>query len=310
MLDKFLTTERSAQVDNLIIETYKPERDRSAIRAMLIGNEYFEEKFQEIEMNFPEGIFVACYNSVTVGFLSFSGFKGRGAETTIFVCEEYRRIGIGSRLIERAEQLLNQYEAVERSVGVCMDGDRTSLQFVCKNGYHILHSSYIMEREGEILPESHFPIRQYEDDDYPAWHAIREMAFYKMRECVGILPSYYFPPSEWERRNLLEDRNNRYVMHIDGEMAAIGVIDGSELRQVAVRPDIQSRGYGKAIVSFLVNEMMRRGEKNVELEVVKGNTAKTLYESLGFKETSLHHIVTKYYRPDSRVSRPPDELIY
>lgn len=297
-------------MDNLIIKTYKPERDIFSIRAMLFGNEYFEEKFQEIEINFPEGIFVASYNSVTVGFLSFSGFKGRGAETTIFVCKKYRRMGIGSKLIERAEQLLNQYEAVERSMGVCIDGDRSSLQFVCKNGYHLLHSSYIMVREGEILPESHFRIRQYEDDDYPAWHGIREMSFFKMRERVGILPSFYFAPSEWERKNFLEDRYNRYVMLIDGEMAAIGVIDGSELRQVAVRPDIQSRGYGKAIISFLVNEMMRRGEKIVKLEVIKGNTAKTLYESLGFKEKSLHHIVTKYYRPDSRLSRPPYEEYY
>ncbi|WP_339265721.1 GNAT family N-acetyltransferase [Paenibacillus sp. FSL K6-1330] len=71
---------------------------------------------------------------------------------------------------------------------------------------------------------------------------------------------------------------------------------------------MQSRGYGKAFVSFLLNEMMHRGEKIVKLEVVKGNPAKTLYESLGFKEKSLYHIVTKYYRPDSRLSRPPDEM--
>ncbi|MGG3305985.1 GNAT family N-acetyltransferase [Paenibacillus lautus] len=295
-------------MENLIIEPYKPERDISAIQAMLFKDEYFKEKFLETEINFPEGIFVACYNNVTVGFLSFSGFKGRGTEMTIFVRKEYRGKGIGSKLIESAEQLLNQYEAVERSIGACMDGDRSSLQFVCKNGYHILHSSYIMVREGEILPESHFPIRQYEDDDYPVWHVIREMAFYKMRERVGILPSYYIAPSEWERNNFLKDRNNRFVMDIDGEIAACGVIDGCELRQVAVRPDMQSRGYGKAFVSFLLNEMMHRGEKIVKLEVVKGNPAKTLYESLGFKEKSLYHIVTKYYRPDSRLSRPPDEM--
>ncbi|UNK17003.1 GNAT family N-acetyltransferase [Paenibacillus sp. N3/727] len=296
-------------MDNLIIETYKPERDISSIRTMLRGDEYFEGKFQEDEMKFPEGIFVAYYNSVTVGFLSFSSLKGRGTETTIFVSKEYRRMGIGSKLIERAEQLLNQYEAVERSMGACIDGDRSSLQFMCKNGYHILHSSYIMVRKGENLPESHFPIRQYEDDDYLMWHGIREMAFYKMRERVGILPSYYYAPSEWERKNFLEDRNNRFVLLVNSEMAAVGVIDGSELRQVAVRPDMQSRGYGRGFVSFLVNEMMHRGEKIVKLEVVKGNPAKTMYESLGFKEKSLHHIVTKYYRPDSRLSRPPDEDI-
>lgn len=92
-------------------------------------------------------------------------------------------------------------------------------------------------------------------------------------------------------------------------ISAVGVIDGSELRHVAVRPDLQSCGYGRAFVSFLVNEIMRRGEKNVKLWVVKGNFAKKLYDSLGFREKSLYHFVNKYYRPDSRLKTPPTEDI-
>lgn len=211
------------------------------------------------------------------------------------------------RVDEKAEEMLIQRKAIERSIGVCIDGDQSSLQFVYKNGYHILYSSYIMEREAEVLPESNFPIRQYQDIDYPKWHMIREIAFFNMRERVGILPPFYYPPSEWERKNFLNDKNNRYVMFVDDEMVAIGVIDGNELRQVAVRPDMQSRGYGRAMVSFLVNEMINRGEKVINLEVVKGNPAKIMYESLGFEKKTLYHIVTKYYRPDSRISRPPGE---
>ncbi|WP_213587487.1 GNAT family N-acetyltransferase [Paenibacillus sp. J2TS4] len=81
------------------------------------------------------------------------------------------------------------------------------------------------------------------------------------------------------------------------------------LEHVVVRPDLQGRGYGRAFVSFLVNEMIRRGEKMVKLGVVKGNPAKKLYERLGFKEKSLYHWVTKYYKPDTRLSRPPHEDI-
>jgi len=293
-------------VENLLIEPYKPERDKAAIRAMLCGNEQYKY-FQESERIFSDGILVAHYNGVTVGFLSFNGFK-RATVTMIFVSKEYRRMGIGTVLIAKADKLLSHNEAVERSLVPCIDGDRSSLQFLYKNGYYISYSSYIMEREGEPLPESHISIRQYEDDDYVICHNIWEIAFYKMHKRVGLLPTYYFPPNERERKRFVEDRNNRFVMLVDGEIVAVGVIDGNELSHVSVRPDFQSRGYGRAFVSFLVNEIMRRGEKTVKLGVVKGNPAKKLYESLGFKEKSLYHWLTKYYKPDTRMSRPPSDI--
>lgn len=219
-------------------------------------------------------------------------------------------MGIGAALMAKANKLLSQQEAVERSIGICIDGDRSSLQFLYKNGYYISYSSYNMEREGVPLPESNISVRQYEDDDYEICHNIWEIAFYQMHERVGMLPSYYFPPNERERLRFAEDRNNRFVMLIDGEIVAVGIIHGNELSHVSVRPNVQSRGYGRAFVSFLVNEMMRRGEEIVKLWVVKGNPAKKLYESLGFKEKSLNHIVTKYYKPDTRLSRPPSDIYH
>lgn len=291
-------------MENLIIEPYLPERDQAAIRAMLSGSEQFDKMFRDSERIFSEGIFVARYSGVTAGFLSFSGFK-RATVTTIFVNEEYRRRGIGTTLIAKAVPLLSQNEAVEHSLGACMEGDRSSLQFLYKNGYYISYSSYMMEREGEPLPESRISVRPYEDDDYVTCHQIWELAFYNMHERAGILPSYYYPPNDRERKRFIEDRNNRFVMQVDGDIVAVGVIHGNELSHVSVRPDLQSRGYGRAFVSFLVNEMLRRGEKKVKLWVVKGNPAKQLYESLGFKEKSLYHWLIKYYKPDTRLSRPP-----
>lgn len=105
-----------------------------------------------------------------------------------------------------------------------------------------------------------------------------------------------------------EDRSNRFVMLIDGEIAAVGIIDGVELSHVSVRLDLQSRGYGRAFISFLVNEIVRRGWEIVTLGVVKGNPAIKLYKSLGFKAKSLNHWVTKYYKPDTRLSRPPSDI--
>lgn len=96
--------------------------------------------------------------------------------------------------------MLSQYDVVERSMGACIDGDRSSLQFLYKNGYYVDYSMYFMEREGELLTESNFSIRQYEDNEYLTWHNISQMAFCKMREHVGILPSFYYASSESERK--------------------------------------------------------------------------------------------------------------
>jgi GNAT superfamily N-acetyltransferase len=224
-------------VENLLIEPSKPESDNAVIRAMLYRNEQFDEMFQESDTKFPRDILVARHNGLTLGFLSFIGFK-RVTDTTIFVRKEYRRMGIGTELMKKANQILSQNEAVERSRSVCMDGDRSSLQFLYKNGYYISYSSYMMVREGEPFSERNINVRQYEDDDYLVCQSISEIAFYKMHEHVGILPSWYFPPNVRERKSFVEDRNNRFVMLTDGEIVAVGVIDGNELSHISVRPDL------------------------------------------------------------------------
>jgi len=294
-------------MDNLSIEPYKAVRDKASITAMLCG-EALSSVFQPSGKGVTDGVFVARYNGETVAFLSFDGYKRR-ALTTIYVNKAYRRIGIGTALMAKADQLLGQNKIVERSIGACMDGDSSSLQFLYKHGCYISYSSYAMEREDVPLPESNITVRQYDDEDYVICHNIGELVFFQMHEQVGILPSYYYPPNETERKRFADDRNNRFVMLIEGEIAGIGIINGSELSHISVRPDLQSRGYGRAFISYLVNEIMRRGEKIVTLAVVKGNPAINLYKSIGFKEKSLNHWMTKYYRPDTRLSRPPSDIV-
>lgn len=293
-------------MEDLIIEPYQPERDKAVIRAMMCGDEQVEELLK-CERMFPDGIFVARYNGMTVGFLSIDGIK-RKAQTMIYVSEEYRRKGIGSALMAKVDHLLSLHKIVERSMGGCIDGDRSSLQFLYKNGYYISYSGFFMDRKGDFLPEQHISVRPYEDNDYETCLVLMEVAFYKLHESLDLLPTYYFPPNENERKRLFENKSNIYVLLVDGEIAGVGMINGNELSHVSVRYDLQSRGYGRPFVSYLVNEIMRRGNTIVKLGVLKGNRAKKLYESLGFKEKSLYHWLTKYYRPDTRMSRPPSEI--
>ena len=58
-------------------------------------------------------------------------------------------------------------------------------------------------------------------------------------------------------------------------------IDGLELCQLYVTLEVQNRGIGTVIVGRLIGEARRKGKK-LNLEVVKNNRARRLYERLGF----------------------------
>jgi len=53
-----------------------------------------------------------------------------------------------------------------------------------------------------------------------------------------------------------------------------------EIMQIQIHPKYQGKGLGKIVINHLINQA---NKKPVKLSVLKGNPAKILYESLGFK---------------------------
>jgi len=54
----------------------------------------------------------------------------------------------------------------------------------------------------------------------------------------------------------------------------------TEIMQVQIHPEYQGKGLGKIVINYIINQA---DKKLVKLSVLKGNPAKKLYESLGFK---------------------------
>jgi len=283
---------------------YMPDRDRETLAGML-REDPLQAQTALPAMDRPDCVYVARLDSRLAGYLAINGF-GRRTHAALYVAPAFRRRGIGTALLRLADGLFAGNEAVELACGVCMEDDREAIQVLYRHGYYRGHGAFTMERRGGPLPESDHVIRLYEDADYPAWHRVYESAFWPMRAATKQLPVYYFPPSEKERQRLAASREDHYVLIAEGGIAAIGgVLDMHPL--VAVRHDLQRRGYGRAMMSFLVNEIMRRsGEPVVELGLVQGNPAQFLYESLGFVVTERLACMKRYYRPDSIPSAPPE----
>lgn len=65
------------------------------------------------------------------------------------------------------------------------------------------------------------------------------------------------------------------------------------LDELYIKPEFRNRHYGTRTIRDLQAMAADRGVKRMILEVDKGNDrAKRLYESLGFKATGRHHLIT------------------
>ena len=91
------------------------------------------------------------------------------------------------------------------------------------------------------------------------------------------------------------ERGVMYVLEEDGVKAECVVTDEGdgvlELKNIAVEPDFQGRGYGKALVNHIIQTC--KGQYTV-LQVGTGDSPSTIpfYESCGFRR---HHLVKNFF---------------
>ena len=91
------------------------------------------------------------------------------------------------------------------------------------------------------------------------------------------------------------ERGTMYVLEDDGVKAECVVTDEGdgilELKNIAVEPAFQGKGYGKAMVDFLVRTYE---EQFTVLQVGTGDSTSTIpfYESCGF---CRHHLVKNFF---------------
>ncbi len=91
------------------------------------------------------------------------------------------------------------------------------------------------------------------------------------------------------------ERGTMYVLEDDGVKAECVVTDEGdgilELKNIAVKPGFQGKGYGKALVDYIIQTYI--GQYTV-LQVGTGDSPSTIpfYESCGFRR---HHLVKNFF---------------
>jgi ribosomal protein S18 acetylase RimI-like enzyme len=56
-----------------------------------------------------------------------------------------------------------------------------------------------------------------------------------------------------------------------------------KLHKLYILPDLQGKGIGKSVVSYIVSEMMKQGQNLLRLNVNRNNIALNFYHKLGFE---------------------------
>lgn len=259
------------------------DNEYNAVRELLSNDVDAGENILRVLAEEPE-LFITAFIGDKLVALAQVNEPASQSYLTVFVDPQLRRQGIGSAMVNYAENELRAggTQKVRSSFRTDL---QSSLAFARKLGYDKYFSSAYMLRTGDPFPLDELPVRLYTDDDYIASQSLYATAFHEMRVRVGCFPdSVIAQPSDEERSVWKEDAENRFVYEINGEIVAYSHLWGNELSSISVRTDFQRLGIGRKFVMYLCNEIYQRGSATVTLWCVVGNDAKNLYDSLDFKE--------------------------
>lgn len=110
-----------------------------------------------------------------------------------------------------------------------------------------------------------------------------------------------FPADAWPLDMFLAEithETRAYVVVEDqygivGYAGAMSIADTADIQTIAVLPEYEGRGYGKAMLNFLHQEASARGAQRILLEVRADNPrAQRLYERNGYTQI---HVRKRYY---------------
>lgn len=122
-------------------------------------------------------------------------------------------------------------------------------------------------------------IRPYEPRDWPRLMEIHDRARRDELALAGLSDAFV-PLAQAAVSECLFD-DTVIVAESGGRVAAFAATDGDELAWLYVDPDLAGRGFGSALVRYVID---RHAGQALHLEVLAGNEpARRLYEKFGFQ---------------------------
>lgn len=244
------------------------EQDQEAVLQLLENAHLAHGTLLYCMRHFPEYGLVAIREGSIIGcgFRSQANENGR-AGCGVYVRPEERRKRIGTTLLWRLQEGM-QGDGIQKMGCMYEEGSEGEL-FAQAKGMEPAHTVRYMSYEGEPLEIEKGDISGYQDHDYEEVRQLLSGAFGEVRQ-----------PSEEEKASYHARKQDIFVCREAGQIVAVASLQDNEIRRLAVRADRQGQGWGRAMISFSINELQKRGYEKCYLWVMVGNHAIRTYHNL------------------------------
>jgi mycothiol synthase len=278
--------------------TIRPAQPEDTEAAFALFAEWQTQAYGEVEVG-PEmfasglaaadGSFIAEAQERVVGH---SSVRGNGID--VGVASAWRRRGVGSALLEAAEQAANEHPLL--LVGLA--GQPGAAPFAAANGYSKAWEVWLMGIHLPAdVPSPRWPegvaVRTFREEDALEVKTLLDLAY---------KDEFHHHPMSFEhwRRFMLEDPMydpDAWFLAVAGEQIVGAALNWDEgyIKDLVVRPDWRGRGVGKALTLQTFGEFSRRGIPRVTLKTDSNNptAAWRLYERVGMKVERTYEMFEK-----------------
>lgn len=224
-----------------------------------------------------------------VGYLALFGFGQPQVEVSAMSHPEFRRKGIFSRLLAAASDELAAHPVAD-FLFICERSSSSGRQCMQALGATYESSEFKMKLQAAVEPGPWLALLQLRPaqlDDLANLSRMDEL-------CFGVSAETAW---RWLAYDLAED--NRRLIVVCLGAAQIGkialVIEPHETFIVGfcLLPEYRRLGYGRVILTQVVNQLLAQGQRSIVLEVATDNAqALSLYERCGFRPITIYD----YYR--------------
>ncbi|MBQ6569236.1 MAG: GNAT family N-acetyltransferase [Clostridia bacterium] len=269
------------------------ESDVTKYLPRLVHTDYYSDFYNEVSQNSDEIFTIGCGDKV-IGLSCIDDDTEGFIYVYIFPEDRHNGYGYAAAIASLRQMKSSPINCIY----TCYDGnDRVAKKLAEKLGYIKKYSSAFMKYRGEKFVEPTLPIRRYKSEDFEQAFTLAAEAFHKMRLETGCFPeSVAAGPDDEAKKYWADTANERYVYVLGNEIVGHAKIEGETLDSVAIKISHQGKGLGRKFVIFLVNQIMKNENECPCLWCVVGNnTARSLYESLGFEETGLCEFAVKRF---------------